>query len=247
AAMEEQPILLALDDVHWLDPESLGALGLAARDLGRAPLGVLLACATHPPRPEIDELRARIGGDLAGAAVRLGPLGPDALAALAAYALPNYDGESLKRLVRRLATDSAGLPLLAVELLHAVALGLDLDPLKSAWPAPLRTLDDTLPGDLPDAITAAIRVGSRRLSAPAQRVLAAAAVLGDRVSASEVADATGLGLDATLEALDELEWQRWLVAEPRGYGFVARVVRDVVARDLLTPGQRQRILARSHC
>ena len=42
-------------------------------------------------------------------------------------------------------------------------------------------------------------------------------------------------------ALDELEWQRWLTAEPRGYTFVARIVRDVVDRDMVTPGQRQRI------
>jgi hypothetical protein len=56
-------------------------------------------------------------------------------------------------------------------------------------------------------------------------------------------DATGLEDDALAGALDELEWQRWLSAEPRGYSFVARIVRDVVERDMLTPGQRQRILA----
>jgi len=42
--------------------------------------------------------------------------------------------------------------------------------------------------------------------------------------------------------LDELEWQGWLAAEPRGYVFVARIVRDVIDRDMVTPGQRQRIL-----
>jgi hypothetical protein len=43
-------------------------------------------------------------------------------------------------------------------------------------------------------------------------------------------------------ALDELEWHRWLVAEPRGYSFVARIVRQVVEQDTVTPGQRQRVL-----
>ncbi len=42
--------------------------------------------------------------------------------------------------------------------------------------------------------------------------------------------------------LDELEWERWLAAEPRGYGFVARIVRDVVDRDMVVSGQRRRIL-----
>ena len=43
-------------------------------------------------------------------------------------------------------------------------------------------------------------------------------------------------------ALDELEWHRWLVADPRGYSFAARIVRQVVQRDMLTPGQRRRVL-----
>ena len=73
-------------------------------------------------------------------------------------------------------------------------------------------------------------------------VVAAASVLGDRVGARPLERATDLEADAVAAALDELEWQRWLSAEPRGYSFVARVVRDVVARDMLTPGQRQRIL-----
>jgi hypothetical protein len=42
--------------------------------------------------------------------------------------------------------------------------------------------------------------------------------------------------------MDELEWHRWLVYDRRGYTFVARVVQKVVARDMLTPGQRQRVL-----
>ena len=94
----------------------------------------------------------------------------------------------------------------------------------------------------PRWVAAAVRVGFRRLSRDAQTVLAAASVLGDRVGAQPLEQATDLETDAVAAALDELEWQRWLSAEPRGYSFVARVVRDVVARDMLTPGQRQRIL-----
>jgi len=44
-------------------------------------------------------------------------------------------------------------------------------------------------------------------------------------------------------ALDELEWERWVSAGPRGYGFVARIARQVVETDLVTPGQRQRMRA----
>jgi hypothetical protein len=73
-------------------------------------------------------------------------------------------------------------------------------------------------------------------------VLAAASVLGDLVPAPVLERAVSLGPDETAIALDELEWHRWLVAEPRGYSFVARIVRRVVERDMVTPGQRHRVL-----
>jgi len=61
------------------------------------------------------------------------------------------------------------------------------------------------------------------------------------VTPAELGRATGLGAGELAAALDDLEWARWLVAEPRGYSFLARVVRDTVERDLVTPGQRQRL------
>ena len=89
-------------------------------------------------------------------------------------------------------------------------------------------------------------MGFRRLSPAAQRALSVAAVLGDRVPLERLAHALGLELPEVAGALDELEWHRWLVCDSRGYTFVARVVQQVVARDMLTPGQRQRIQALAH-
>jgi hypothetical protein len=62
------------------------------------------------------------------------------------------------------------------------------------------------------------------------------------VPASLLAKALALDPEEAALALDELEWHRWLVAEPRGYSFVARLVQRVVERDMLTPGQRARVL-----
>ncbi len=243
AVAEERPVAMVADDAHWLDRPSLLALDALVRDLAGAPLLLVVTVAPHPPRAELDALRARVGREVAGVALRLGPLDADALRELARWALPAYDAVALDRVTRRVATDSAGIPLLAVELLHAVASGLDLRQSPGAWPEPLRTLDQTLPGALPDAVVAAVRVGFRRLSADAQRVLAAAAVLGGRVPAAALERAAEVGGDALAAALDELEWQRWLTAEARGYAFVARIVRDIVARDMVTAGQRERIRA----
>jgi len=244
AAADEQPVLVALDDAQWGDRETLLGLDAALRDLAQATLFVLVTVAPYPAREELDQLCGRIGRDVAGAAVRLTPLDQDALRRLAAWALPAYSEAERDRLARRVAADSAGLPLLAVELLHAVALGLDLHGAAGApaWPTEHRTLDQTMPGDLPDGVTAAIRVGFRRLTKDAQALLAAASVLGDRVRGIVLGRATGLDGERLSGALDELEWTRWLAAESRGYSFAAKVVRDVIARDMLTEGQRQRIL-----
>ncbi|HEU5262420.1 MAG TPA: AAA family ATPase [Gemmatimonadales bacterium] len=242
AVAEEQPLLVLVDDAQWLDRESLLALGAATRDVAGASAFLLVTAATQPARAELDALRVRIGRELAGVVVRLEPLPGEALRALARWALPAYGDVELDRVTRRVAADSAGIPLLAVELLHAVAVGFGLHESQGAWPQPFRTLDQTLPGDLPDAVVAAMRIGFRRVSAHAQRVLAAAAVLGGRVAPAQLGRATGLDDEALAAALDELEWQRWLTAEPRGYAFVARVVRDMVERDMVTQGQRERIL-----
>jgi hypothetical protein len=243
AAADEQPVALAVDDAQWLDQASMLALLAALRDLAAAPLILLLSADLQPARSELDELRTRLGRDVRGVSLRLSPLDSADLRALARRMLPRFNEVEVERVVRRVATDSAGLPLLAVELLRAVALGLDLRGTPGAWPEPLRTLDQTLPGELPDTVSAAIRVGYRRLSPAAQRALSAASVLGDRVTLEQLAQALGSPLEEVAAAVDELEWHRWLQCDARGYTFVARIVRQVVARDMLTPGQRQRILA----
>jgi DNA-binding SARP family transcriptional activator len=242
AATDEQPVALAVDDAHWLDHASLLALIAMLRDLASAPLIVVLAADLHPGRAELDELRTHLGRDLFGEAVLLSNLDGNALRSLAQLMLPRYGSEEIERVVRRVALDSAGLPLLAVELFQAIAQGMDLQGTAGAWPQPLRTLDQTLPGELPDVVVAAIRIGFRRLSHGAQQVLSQAAVLGDRVSAELLSQIAGISPEELTPILDELEWHRWLVSEPRGYSFLARVVRQVIAEDMLTPGQRQRVL-----
>jgi len=245
AVAEEQPLLVVIDDAHWLDHESLLALGAAARDLARASVLFVVTASPQRQRAELDEIRAHIGREVHGDVVVLRPLRADDLRALSHWAMPTYDNVQLERLSRRIVADTAGIPLLAIELLQAVALGMDLQEVTNVWPEPLRTLDQTLPGDLPDALTAAIRVNFRRLSAEAQRLLIVAAVVnkqGSRVTPDQLAQASGITGEALSTGLDELEWQRWLGAEARGYSFVARILRDVVERDMVLAGERQRIL-----
>lgn len=241
AATVLSPVVLAVDDAQWADTASLHALEALLRDAAQRPLLIALTATSYPQRSDLDDLRSRIGRHYPGATVSVGPLRPDALQSLVRQAFPHYSDTAVDRASRRIWMDSAGLPLLGVELIHAVALGLDLDVVQGTWPQPLRTLDQTYPADLPDAVTAAIRVGFRRLSPDAREILIAASVLGDRVSRDVFLTTTNLDAQRTDRALDELEFARWLQWEPRGYSFVARIARQVIAKDMVAPGRRRRI------
>ncbi len=242
AVCVEQPVLIVLDDAQWLDDASLETLELMTRDLAKKPILILLTTTPDAPSQKLTQLRASIGRNVPGAVVRPPAFDAAALTALVRWAFPRYSPEQVDRLSRRIAVDSAGIPLLAVEICHAIAQGLDVTATNGAWPRPLSTLDQTRPGDLPETIVAAIRVGFTVLSSAAGAALKAAAVLGERVPAARIGNAAHLGRADLDAALDELEWRRWLVAEPRGYSFVARIVREVIARDMVQKGERQRIL-----
>ena len=246
AASDEQPVLVLADDCHSLDLESLVSLASLPRDLPQAPVMLLLTAEPDAPSETLDTLCSHLGRDIDGTTIDLAPLGRDALSGMAQVVFPSYDGDAIERLSRRIAADSAGVPLLAIEILHAAAAGLDLQRESGAWPAPYHTLTQTTPGGLPDTVVAAIRVGYRRLSEPAQRVLAAAAAIGGRVTPERIGRAAGLSGADLPAALDELEWQRWLVADGQGYGFVAGIVERVIERDMLTPGQRRRMRDTGH-
>jgi DNA-binding SARP family transcriptional activator len=245
AATDAAPLVLAVDDAGWADIASLDELRRVASRASETPLMLIMVTGTRPGPAPVDAIRADLGRDLAGAVVALDRLGPEAVRELTAWAMPGYDAEAVDRLSRRVEADTAGYALLAVELLHGVAHGLSVSaPRTDAWPATGRTLDQTRPGDLPDALVAAIRVGFRVLTPDAQRVLSAAAVLGPPASPARLAEATDLEEPALTEALDELEWERWLLADARGYAFTIPLVEEIVARDMVTPGRRQRIVDR---
>ena len=241
AVAGDQPVVVFVDDAHLVDADSLLAVQSALEKLSDLPILVWLNTVAGRPCAPVDELRSRVGRGLAGVSLKLSAVGYDEVRALCRWANPDARDEHLDRLARRIEADSGGLPLLVVELLHAVAAGLELTESQASWPQPLRTLDHTLPVDLPDAAVGAIRVGFRKLSADAQKVLQVAAIAGGRAGADQLGRGAGVSGEALDVALDELEWDRWLVADHRGYSFVARIVRDVVLRDMVTVGQRERV------
>jgi hypothetical protein len=241
ALASEQPVLLALDDAHDLDPETTGTLAqLAGSIADRAVLLVVCVATSRRALDWVESLRAHIGRELRGEAIRLGRLDTEALSELARWSQPRYTDEEIGRLVRRLERDPAGVALLATAMLAAIADGFRLSADAPAWPSERRTLVDSLPGDLPPAVIGAICLQFNRLPAIEQEVLAAAASLGERVSAATLMRATGLEPTSVSRALDRLEWDRWLTAEPRGYAFAAPIAQGVLLQEMVTRGRVQR-------
>jgi len=172
-----QPLLVAVDDVQWLDRPSADALAYVARRLDGAAVRFLLAA-----RPEGQPvLESALGAD---GLTRLDvePLSMGALRRVLAERL----GLDLPRsLVRRIADTTLGNPLFALEVGRTLAEDGPLD------------TGDELP--LPDSVEELLGTRVARLSPPARRVVLAVALSSDpRVSQLE---AVG-GRDALEDAVD---------------------------------------------
>ncbi len=123
-AAEESPVLVAVDDLQWLDRATAATLTYTLRRLGDAPV-LLLATARSEDRAQ-DAQPASISGQQ----MLIPPLDIESLSRLIAREL----GQRLPRLVvRRIATMAAGNAFLAIELARVATLsGDDADELSPA-------------------------------------------------------------------------------------------------------------------
>jgi len=249
AIAAERRVLLVLDDAHRAEVATIGSLVRLVQRGGPAPLLVAVAVATAAAAAApaaLDGMSERVGRDLRGVELSTGQLAEPDVAEFAGWAVPGYSGPERDRLARRVMADTAGNAFLVTELMLALRAGLGVSPgVGTAWPAARRTLDDTLPGQLPPAVAAALRLRYRTLSGPAQRVLGALAVLGGRTAPAALARAAEIPRDELDRALDELEWARWVQGDAHGYSFVTRLAREVILSEMVTGGEQRRIRERA--
>ena len=155
SAGEETPVLCIVDDAHWLDPASAGALLFCARRLGADRVAMVFAAradaASRFEAPGLDE-------------VALGGLDETASRALLAGHL---DGSAADGVVTRLIEETGGNPLALLELPRE--LGADQLAGASALPAQLH---------LTDRVERAFLDRSRRLPDPVQQLVLLAAADG---------------------------------------------------------------------
>ena len=244
AAASERPVLLVADDAQWMDGDSLQALIGLVRSLADSRVMIMVTASADPDRPEINQLRSRIGHDFRGVSVTLEPLTQVDLVAMAKWALPSYDEDQLDRIARRMRVESGGYPLIAYVIYTAIADGMDVGEITQPWPRRKNTFHDDVPVDLDDHLVGAINVRMGRLTAEAQAVLRVLAVLEGPGGTKRLSRGSDLPNASVERALDELEARQWVVADARGYAFVARTIRDIVRKTHVKPGLAERINAR---
>ncbi|MFN7970822.1 MAG: tetratricopeptide repeat protein [Acidobacteriota bacterium] len=221
AAAAREPILLILDDVQWADGLTLDLLRQLATTVAWDAPGLQVVAALRSE--EAPDLLAPVLR--ACREVRVGPLSRDDVASMAADILGVDDAPA--PLVDHLAGASQGNPLFVSEQLReAIERGL-LSRERGRWrvPADAETYRSlAMPRSIREIVTARLR----GLGAEAQRVLAAAAVLGRDVDGSCVEHLAGAPQEEVDFGLSELERRAVLQEDgPSRFRFSHDLLREM--------------------
>ena len=233
----DQAILIAIDDAPWLDQQSERAIAFALRRLNRRP-ALLIASRTEGSEPALIPLGlARSGPSL----LRL-PLTRLGVGALHHILRARLDVTFSRPLLSRIAADSGGNPLLAIELARAVVRlphrpgpGEDL-PVAASVHQLLAGAIAALPADT----QAAVRLVSL-MTAPTPDDLVAAGVSLDSLDAAEQAGLLVVG-PTTVRFGHPMHAVAVRAAIPTG---ARRSLQQALADCVTSPDERARQLARS--
>ena len=244
----EQPIVVAIDDAHFADGATIAALGAAIRQLGTAPVSLLVAADRldeAAPR-ELVRLRGDATRELRGATVELEPLKQPEMRQLVQALAPWCETDAeIERLSHRMVVEAGGSPFFAVTLLHKLDRTSTLRDDLLKWPSADTTFDTPLPFSAPDLARMAIVARVGELDDNSKQVLKIASVGGVGVDVDLVATLAGLSMDQVEASLDQLERHRFLRYDGVRYAFAAHLVAQVIRGELLTRGQRHRLRSRA--
>ena len=186
----ECPLLLVLDDAHWMDAASLRFLSYLARRAEELPL--LIVYAARPGEGAGNELPALADPELVAAVVRPMALSEAAAGELVARLL---GAEGSAAFVRACRMATGGNPFLLRELLSE---------LEADGERPHATDPERVAGLAPESISRATLARLRRLGDPATRLAFAVALLGASGELRHVAELAELEQGVATEAADAL-------------------------------------------
>src|SRR6266511_1421468 len=170
---ELKPLVVAVDDVQWLDPSSAGALAFAMRRLVASPILLLLA-RRLVSRAEPSELERALGAER----LQRLPVGPLSLGALHLLLHRRLGRTFARQTLLRIHERSGGNPFFALEL--ARVLGADVDPLE--------------PLPVPETLDELVRARLAGLPAATRDALGLASALG--TPSGSMLERAGIGADA---------------------------------------------------
>ncbi|MFC5138659.1 ATP-binding protein [Actinomycetospora rhizophila] len=221
--------VLALEDLHWADTETLAVLDHLVDALAEEPV---LVVGTMRPEGAVAELRARLARRAPANVLAVDPLdgaGVDRMLA-ACLATPDPPAGVRAFLARR----AEGVPLLVEELLAGLVAADELRFEHDHWVGA---------GELTPRVPASLRESVARraehLDPVARRVLAAAAVLGRRFDWELVPGIAEVDGRATVDGLRAAVAQHLVEVDGGGFAFRHALTREAVLDDLLPPERRE--------
>jgi DNA-binding CsgD family transcriptional regulator/tetratricopeptide (TPR) repeat protein len=230
------PVLLAVDDVRWLDPSTVLVLGYSLRRLTDQPVAGLITARTGPHEPIEVSLRAT------GPRIERIELGPLSLGGLHLVLQAKLGASYPRPLMRRLHDASGGNPFFALEMARAL----------ERTPAPSPEGPLPVPGSLHELV----RERLDRLPEGADGVLAAVALLASptlsAIRAVTAVDDPGASVTAAVEAdvlrmeADRIRFTHPLFAADVAWGLSSADRRRLHARladAVRDPEERARHLA----
>jgi DNA-binding CsgD family transcriptional regulator len=222
---ERGPVLVAIDDAHWGDPESLRFLHYLAGRLEETP--VLLAITARPNEPSAHSgLVAAILSEPGVEMVRPPPLSDAAVSVLVKSALGSHANDEFCKACHNA---SRGNPFVLRDLLSELRIeGI----------SPTAAAAHDVAGVTPRTVSRTVLLRLARLPQEALRLAQATAVLGDGAELRDAAALAGIDATAALEAADSLVEVDLLVPD-RPLSFVHPLTRAAIYADL-PPGKRSK-------
>ena len=218
-----QPLVIAVDDAHWADDESLKMLAYLANRLEDGRIGLALSTI---PLEDVDqgELLATATMSTVAELVRLEPLGPEALTDMVSA---EFGGTPDAAFVHALRGASMGNPQFATELvLDAVNAGL----------TPVGSEVSRLAELAPRRAAVKVMRSLNRLGPSARRVASAVAVLGQDADPRHCARVAGLDIAASTRIARSLV-DAGVLRVGLPYGFANPIMQGAVY-EILTPQER---------
>lgn len=242
AVAGETPLLIIIDDLHWVDGLSRSVLAMVARRLRSSPCMVIVTCRGGVGDPALQRAVGALSGVEGAYHAELGPLSAPEIVEMLSFLGDCRTPAELGPLVRRIQQLAQGNPLFVIELVKLLRQDGVIEVGDGGW----RIREDRLGRDL--ALPGNVRTMLERrfdgLSDHAGRVAARLAARGGAASADALRKGTGLGGGELAKAVDELLDREIIVPGRRNeLAFVHDELRASAAkrfRNLLAEEERQR-------